>query len=306
MLPRLTAGRRLKAQIELKLAAANPRIEGLNHGHAQSGQRQLRFTSNAELRQIAAFRRHVFNHEFSVGTQHQIGFLAGLASVAGGRCHHRSPRDQHLTREHSHLIRHLSMNGPASVGDQRVQAAIGVTEDSRRIGVIAGRGLAQTLLSTRQPVTSTQHSHLTEIRSNGRQQRWHLTGQATVAQTTGQLQDGALVTHNLTQAGGNSTIHAEHRTFAFTHRWQLGRITHEHQSCFERVSTLQGNGQQRAVDHRGLVDQHQAEMLQRCGRLFSGFAQLPITLSLELQTQQAMNGGGVPSGLKTFETESLT
>ncbi|CAI8386692.1 MAG: Uncharacterised protein [Synechococcus sp. MIT S9220] len=71
------------------------------------------------------------------------------------------------------------------------------------------------------------------------------------------------------------------------------------------MSTLQGNGQQRAVDHRGLIDQHQSEMLQRSGRLFSGFAQLPITLSLELQTQQAMNGGGVPSGLKTFEVECL-
>ncbi len=62
------------------------------------------------------------------------------------------------------------------------------------------------------------------------------------------------------------------------------------------MSALQCDRQQRAINHGGFIDQDQAEMFQRCRRLFGGFANLPIPLATQLETQQSMDGGGVPSG----------
>ena len=113
------------------------------------------------------------------------------------------------------------------------------------------------------------------------------------------------MTHHLLQTGCFGTFHAKHRAVDFAHRWKLSRIAHEHQARAKRVGALQSDLQQGAIDHGSLINQHQAEMLEGHGRLFCGFTQLPIPLSLELQAQQAMDGGGVPGGLQTLLTQRL-
>ena len=111
--------------------------------------------------------------------------------------------------------------------------------------------------------------------------------------------------HNLAQTGGDSPVHGKHGTFAFTHRRQLGRITHKHQTRLKRMGALQSNRQKRAVDHRGLIDQHQAQMFQGSGGLLGGFTELPVPLAFELQAQQAMNRGGIPGGVQALECQRL-
>ena len=46
-------------------------------------------------------------------------------------------------------------------------------------------------------------------------------------------------------------------------------------------------------------------MLQGHGCLLSGLTQLTVALALELEAQQAVNRGGIPGGLQTFEIEGL-
>ena len=66
------------------------------------------------------------------------------------------------------------------------------------------------------------------------------------------------------------------------------------------MSALQCDRQQRAVDHGGLINQNQAEMFQGGPRLFGGFANLAIPLATQLESQQSVDCGGIPRGVKTL------
>ena len=111
--------------------------------------------------------------------------------------------------------------------------------------------------------------------------------------------------HHLAQAGVDAAAHREHRALRLPHGRQLGRIADKDQAGLEGVGAAQGNLQEGAVDHRGLVDQHQGEVLEGASGLLGFFAPLQIPLALELQPQQAVDGARVPGGLKTSPGQLL-
>ena len=64
------------------------------------------------------------------------------------------------------------------------------------------------------------------------------------------------------------------------------------------MGAAQGNVQQGAVNHRGFIDQHQAQVLQGHGGLLGFLTALEIALAFELEPQQPVDGGGKPGGLQ--------
>ena len=131
-------------------------------------------------------------------------------------------------------------------------------------------------------------------------------GEISAAQTGGELQDRSLMADHLAQAGVDGATHRKHGALGFPHGGQLGRIPHKHQASLEGMGAAQGNLQQGAVDHRGLVDQHQGEVFERPRGLLGFLTALQIPLALELQPQQAMDRARIPGGLKPRPGELLT
>ena len=56
------------------------------------------------------------------------------------------------------------------------------------------------------------------------------------------------------------------------------------------MGAAQADFEQGAVDHRGLIDQHQAEVFEGAGGLLGLFAALQIALALEFEPQQPVDG----------------
>ena len=299
-LPRLTAHRGLKPQGQLQLTGTDTGRKGLDHRHGAIRGRQ------PEIHQITGLRLHIPHDHLPVGAEHHVGFFTRLLPVAGGRSHHGGAADQHLPRQHRHLIGHLPVNGTAGMGHQPVQGAIGVTEDAGRIGIVLNGSLAECTASLLQPVLLHQAAHL-PLRIPDRRQQWrHLTGQPSFPEASRQLQHRALMAHHLAKGRRAGALHGEHRAALLPHRRQLSRITDEHQPGFEGVSALKSDPEKRAVDHGGLVHQHQSEMLKSHRRLLRRLAQLGVALPLQLQTQQAVNRGGVPGRAEALQIEGLT
>ena len=91
------------------------------------------------------------------------------------------------------------------------------------------------------------------------------------------------MTHHLAQGGLADSRQLEHRAGGLPHRRQLGWIAHEHQAGAEAVGAAQQQLQHGAVQHRGLIDQHQVQVFQGAGGLLAGLAELPIAAPLEVQ-----------------------
>ena len=62
------------------------------------------------------------------------------------------------------------------------------------------------------------------------------------------------------------------------------------------MGTAQGDLQQGAVDHGGLIDQHQTQVFKGLGGLLGFLAALQIPFPLQPQPQQAMDRGWIPGG----------
>ena len=69
------------------------------------------------------------------------------------------------------------------------------------------------------------------------------------------------------------------------------------------MGAAQADFQQGGVHHRGLIDQHQAQVLEGDGGLLRFLAALDIALALEFQPQQAVNGGRKPGGRKASPSQ---
>ena len=157
-----------------------------------------------------------------------------------------------------------------------------------------------------QPGAALQQGHLTAGIADRRQRRRAAAGQVALAQPRGQAQHRPLVAHHLAQLGPAGPAQAEHRAHGFTNRRQLGRIAHKHQPGAKRVGAAQADLQQGGVHHRGLIDQHQAQVLEGDGGLLGFLAALDIALALEFQPQQAVNGGRKPGGRKASTSQTGT
>ena len=102
--------------------------------------------------------------------------------------------------------------------------------------------------------------------------------------------------HHVGEGSAAGPAHGEDRALGFTHRRQLGRIPHEHQPGAVGMGAAQADLQQLAIHHRGLIHQHQIQVLQGLGRLTRFLAPLQVSLPLQLQPQQPVDRGGVPGG----------
>ena len=69
------------------------------------------------------------------------------------------------------------------------------------------------------------------------------------------------------------------------------------------MGAAQADLQQGGVHHRGLIDQHQAQVLEGDGGLLGFLTALDIALALEFQPQQAVNGGRKPGGRKASPSQ---
>ena len=99
--------------------------------------------------------------------------------------------------------RHLTMHGPTCVGHQTLQDRVGVAEDPGCIGIVLKRSLTQRRLRCSSHCDLSRH--ITRPRSSGsEEQRWRLTGQTSIAQAAGQLQQ-ALMTHHFLQGAAAGT-----------------------------------------------------------------------------------------------------
>jgi len=141
------AHRRQQPQGEPGFAGLHFGAEGVDHRHADA----IR-AADAEIRQITALRGHIAHHQFAVGTQEHVGLFRRLLTSPAGRCHHRGAGDQHLSRQHRQLIRHLAVNRPASDRHQLFEGAIGVAEDAGVVGVVELSAAAQGRLSRGEPI----------------------------------------------------------------------------------------------------------------------------------------------------------
>ena len=112
--------------------------------------------------------------------------------------------------------------------------------------------------------------------------------------------------HHLLKVMGFGALHGKHRAALLTHRRQLGRITDKHQAGAIGVGALQGDLQQAAIHHRRLIHQHQTQVFERRGGLLGGVAALLLLLAAELETQQPMDGGGIPGGAQALILQLLT
>ena len=279
---------RQQPQAQLALAGLHPGGEGVDH----------RRISHAEVGQVAALRDDIAHHQLPVRAQQHVGLLGGIFPFLAGGGHHRRAGDQHLAGQHRQLVGHLAVQGAAGDRHQLLEAAVGVAEDPRQVGVVGFGAAAQGGLGGFQPGAPLQQGHLAGLGADRRQRRWPAAGQVPLAQPGGQAQHRPLVAHHLLQFGPAGPAQAEHRTLGLAHRRQLGRIAHEHQPGAEGVGAAQGNLQQAAVNHRGLIHQHQAQVLEgHCGLL--GFlAALQVPLAAQLEAQQPVDGGGIPGGGK--------
>ena len=198
------------------------------------------------------------------------------------------------------------MDGAARQGDQLLEGPVRVAENPGVIRVIELRTPLEGRLGRLQPLGAGQDRDLPLGVLHQAQSRRLTAGEITTAQTGGELQNRSLMAHHLTQAGADGTAHRKHGALGFPHGRQLGRVPHEHQAGLEGMGAAQSDLQQGAIDHRGLVDQHQGEVFERTCGLLSFLTALQIPLAFELQPEQAMDRARIPGGLKPRPGELLT
>ncbi len=207
--------------------------------------------------------------------------------------------------KHRQLVGHGPVQGPAGDRHQPLQGAVGVAEDAGEVGIVASalRRRPAWAAASHSPRSSSEHPPLDA--ADRLQDRRPAAGQGPFPQAAGQAQHRSPVAHHLGEGHPAGPLQREHRAPLLPHRRQLGRIAHEHQAGAVGMGAAQGDLQQGPIHHRGLIDQHQPEILQGQGRLLGLLAALPLPFPLQLQPQQPVDGGGVPGGLERRQVQMV-